>query len=274
MTAHDPHPDEIDLLAAEHVLGLLDPPEEERAVDRMRTDSDFAARVERWRERLAELDFTAAEGVADPALLARIVATLDGTADAPEASPILSDRAAHAAEGTRVTGASGVTGATGAPRTGRGAPAKGPRLWDHLALWRATGLAGMAATLLLALGIAFGPFSGPPQPRLVAVLMGPQGEPAAVVNAYADGTADLIPLRSIAVPDGRVLEVWTLWDPARGPVSIGLSNEARRIRLDLKNLPRTAPDQLFEITLEPRGGSPIGRPTGPILMKGTTSLAL
>ncbi|MGL4241116.1 MAG: anti-sigma factor, partial [Beijerinckiaceae bacterium] len=31
---------------------------------------------------------------------------------------------------------------------------------------------------------------------------------------------------------------------------------------------------LFEITVEPPGGSPTGRPTGPILMKGLASQAL
>lgn len=263
MSPGDPHPDDTDLLAAEFVLGLLDASEDARARDRMHTDPGFAARVEHWRARFAELDFTAAEGQADPALLARIVATLDG--EAPEPAPLIAERPSAATSGAGLP-------PRAAPPTGAKRPR--PRLWDHLALWRATGLAGMAATLLLVLGIAFGGLTGTPQPQLVAVLMGPQGEPAAVVNAYADGTADLIPLRAIAVPDGRVLEVWTLWDPARGPVSIGLASSARRIRLDLKDLPRTAPNQLFEMTLEPRGGSPIGRPTGPILMKGTTSLAL
>ena len=43
---------------------------------------------------------------------------------------------------------------------------------------------------------------------------------------------------------------------------------------EYEDLPRTRPDQLFEITLEPRGGSPIGRPTGPILMKGNAQRAL
>jgi anti-sigma-K factor RskA len=33
-------------------------------------------------------------------------------------------------------------------------------------------------------------------------------------------------------------------------------------------------NQLFEITLEPEGGSPNGRPTGPILFKGNAARAL
>jgi anti-sigma-K factor RskA len=65
-----------------------------------------------------------------------------------------------------------------------------------------------------------------------------------------------------------------LWDRSVGPRSVGLIHEARSLRLNLENLPRPGPNQLFEITLEPADGSPTGRPTGPILMKGSTSTAL
>jgi anti-sigma-K factor RskA len=105
-------------------------------------------------------------------------------------------------------------------------------------------------------------------------LLTEQNRPAAVVNAFADGNAELIPLEAIPVPPGQALEIWTLWDRARGPVSIGLIDEARTVRLNVGNLPQTGPNQLFEITLEPATGSPTGRPTGPVLMKGTTSTAL
>jgi anti-sigma-K factor RskA len=70
------------------------------------------------------------------------------------------------------------------------------------------------------------------------------------------------------------LEVWTLPSRERGPVSVGLMNQARTLTLSLKDLPATRTDQLFEITLEPATGSPTGRPTGPVLFKGNTALAL
>src|SRR3712207_7513512 len=50
----------------------------------------------------------------------------------------------------------------------------------------------------------------------------------------------------------RSLEIWTLWDKAAGPRSIGLVHQARFVRLNLQNLPKPGPNQLFEITLEPR----------------------
>jgi anti-sigma-K factor RskA len=73
------------------------------------------------------------------------------------------------------------------------------------------------------------------------------------------------------VPAGKALEVWTLYDKARGPVSLGLIDRAQRARFQTASLP-ARPDQLYEITLEPSTGSPIGRPTGPVLMKGLASV--
>ena len=42
-----------------------------------------------------------------------------------------------------------------------------------------------------------------------------------MVEAYDDGTARLIPLTAIPVPEGRALQVWTLPSRERGPVSVG-----------------------------------------------------
>jgi anti-sigma-K factor RskA len=94
------------------------------------------------------------------------------------------------------------------------------------------------------------------------------------VNAYQDGRVELVPIEPIQVPHGHALEVWTQTDPARGPVSIGLVQRAKTIQLDPGRLPGVGPNQFFAISLEPETGSPTGRPTGPVLMKGTTSTAL
>jgi anti-sigma-K factor RskA len=95
-----------------------------------------------------------------------------------------------------------------------------------------------------------------------------------VVHTFADGRAVLVPIASINVPAGRTIQVWTLPSRERGPVSVGLMDQARTLQLSLKDLPEPKQDQLFELTLEPAGGSPTGRPTGPVLFKGNTALAL
>jgi anti-sigma-K factor RskA len=238
--------DELDRLAAEHVLGLLEGEDARRAERMLASDSAFEAVVARWRERLAELDFTAEPALASDALWNRIAMGLGAARGRAAARPafVLDPRNAFRA------------------------------LWRNLAFWRVAGLAGAAATVLLAVGLGLIAQRGP-TPVFVAVLLTEgSNRPAAVVNTFADGRAELVPLEPIAVPPDRALEIWTLWDRAVGPRSIGLLDQARSVPLDLSNLPRPGPNQLFEITLEPKTGSPTGRPTGPILMKGTTAAAL
>lgn len=232
-------PEERDRLAAEHVLGLVDAREASEAEHLEATDPDFAAAVAAWRARFSEFDATTPVEPLPDGLWRRIERGI-GAADAAPSRP--QRRAAG--------------------------------LWQSLAFWRTTGLAGGLATLILAIAAGLLWQQRETTPVFVAILVTDANRPAAVVNAFADGRTELVPLDAIAVPSDRVLEIWTLWDRARGPVSIGLIDEARSVRLRVEDLPRTRPDQLFEITLEPRGGSPIGRPTGPILMKGNAQRAL
>nr|WP_277750075.1 anti-sigma factor [Falsirhodobacter deserti] len=67
------------------------------------------------------------------------------------------------------------------------------------------------------------------------------------------------------MPEGRQMQVWTLQSQQTGPVPMGLLEADRTDMLDAPAAP--AQGQLYEITLEPFGGSPTGRPTGPILAK-------
>jgi anti-sigma-K factor RskA len=75
-------------------------------------------------------------------------------------------------------------------------------------------------------------------------------------------------LADFAVPGDKTIQVWTLPSKDVGPVSLGLIDGVRSARLDGPALPTPRSDQLYEITLEQAGGSPTGRPTGPILAKG------
>ncbi|MDB5543616.1 MAG: hypothetical protein JWO64_765 [Hyphomicrobiales bacterium] len=233
--------DDLDRLAAEHVIGLLDANEEATAERLASIDASFAARVADWRTRLAEFDETAPRMDPGAALWMRIESSLRRPA---AQAPVTT------------------------------APRPGPSFWSSLGFWRPVGLAAAFACLLLAAGLGFAVREAPRKPVLVAVMLDEAGQPAGLVNVRADGRAELVALRDIQAPDGRVLQIWTLWDRARGPVSLGTLASARNVPLSLDDLPRTAPDQLFEITLEPAGGSPTGRPTGPVLMKGTASTAL
>jgi anti-sigma-K factor RskA len=236
-------PDNI--MAAEFVSGLLDPAQRAEAERRVETDPAFANLVAQWRERLSDLDRTAPSMPIEPTLWQRIE-----------------------------------TGIATPPQTKRSPrPGLFSRLWNSIDGLRAATATSLASALVFAIvaGVAltYATREAVRKPVYVAILVSDDTkQPGAVVNAFADGRVEMIPLTDINVPPGRALEIWTLWDRNIGPRSVGLIDRARTVQLNLDKLPPTGPDQLFEITLEPEGGSPIGRPTGPILYKGTTSRPL
>ncbi|RST78411.1 hypothetical protein EJC49_25480, partial [Aquibium carbonis] len=129
----------------------------------------------------------------------------------------------------------------------------------------------MAASIAAALGVGYlaGTTLSPrPQPVVVVVLDTPDAVPGAIFEAFADDTVRIVPLQDFAVPEGKTLQVWTLYDQSVGPVSIGTLPRATPAVLRGPSQPRPQAEQLYEITLEPAPGSPTGRPTGPIIVKG------
>jgi anti-sigma-K factor RskA len=121
--------------------------------------------------------------------------------------------------------------------------------------------AGLAALMLLR--------PAPEQPqRYVAVLQQDQAAPAWVVEASSDrGIVLAGAINPRPREEGRVLQLWGLPRGATAPTSLGLVPPDGRLVVD----PRVMTPQegmLIEISLEPPGGSPIGRPTGPVLFIG------
>ena len=221
-------------LAGDFVLGTLDDAARIQAESLMASDPAFARAVNDWRQRLADFDATAETVTPQPALWSRIEA---GLASSPAAEPAAGWHA---------------------------------RFWNNLNAWRAIGLAAAATAMLLAVGLGFAVREAQRTPAMIAVLV--DGNKAgAVVHVFNDGRAVLLPLTDIAVPADRALQVWTLPSRERGPVSIGLMQRAQTLALSLRDIPAPNANQLFEITLEPKGGTPTGRPTGPILFKGLTA---
>lgn len=107
----------------------------------------------------------------------------------------------------------------------------------------------------------------PPGP-LMTVLLTDREAPAFLVEAdRRDGEIRLAALNNRPVPEGRVRQLWALPQGATAPTSLGLVPEDGRISVRHADI-RPEPGMLIEITLEPPGGSPIGRPTGPVLFIG------
>jgi anti-sigma-K factor RskA len=218
--------------ADEYVLGLLDE-EEARRIERLAETNEGVARaIAQSRDRFVELDLQTAPLTMPGGLSTRILAELTSIDQRVDTVPVRS-----AASGKSMV--------------------------------RRTVLpAAAAAMLALAVGLGIGWQAGSADPRVIAVLLDDAGVPRAMVEDFGDDTARLRFLTAVEVPDDRVMQVWTLPSADMGPRSMGLLPDARVTRLDDFNLPPPAEDQLYEITLEPEGGSPTGLPTGPILAKG------
>ncbi|MFH9172893.1 anti-sigma factor domain-containing protein [Methylobacterium sp. NPDC017609] len=98
--------------------------------------------------------------------------------------------------------------------------------------------------------------------------------PGWLIQFAQNGTVQSLPLADVLAGSGRALQLWTLWDQAPGPVSLGVLPPGGAIRLPPDRLEAIGDGQLFEITLEPEAASPIGRPTGRILFIGRAREAL
>jgi anti-sigma-K factor RskA len=231
-------PPDFDLLAAEYVLGTLEGADLDRAVALEASDDNFRRNVVFWQTRLFPL-----------------IDAVPPDAVPPELWQKIEQRLVQRVEVKAKAGTPSFWQRLFAPRS------------EAVVLSRRSALAMSLAALAGGFGLAR--WVGQPEvPSQIAVLTTDAGAPSAIVSVYASGIVELIPLQTIAVPDGRIIEVWTLQSRTQGPVSIGRMDKARRLRLDLKQLLKPETGHLFELTLEPPGGSPTGKPTGPILMKG------
>lgn len=225
--------DEERVLAAEFVLGLLDPAEHEALAARIAADPGLGPEVAMWRRRFAGLDagFPATPPPADA--LEKIEARLFPPAVA-------------------------------APRHAG--------LWESLGFWR-----GLAAACLVIAGLALGYATLAPRPaltgqELVAALEA-EGSNVKFVAFYdaASGTVRLAALAGAAVPD-RDFELWAIKGDA-APVSMGVIpvNAKSDIRLTNQMKQGFGAGTVLAVTLEPKGGSPTGAPTGAIVAKGVAT---
>ncbi len=134
--------------------------------------------------------------------------------------------------------------------------------------WRvATGVVGIAAALLAVVVAreALAPPPSMPNASYVAVLGGEGGEPAFV--ASVDTAAGTIRLRRVgmAPPPDKSFELWQV--PASGPtVSLGVADSERELKAIGVSL---KPGEKLAISVEPKGGSPTGQATGPVVYIGT-----
>lgn len=218
--------EDLDLLAAEYVLGALDEASAHEIAVRAQTEPALQAAIAAWQERLEPLTLLAAPETPPASLWRRIAVSTGIVAAKPSAGALV-------------------------------------RAWRSVVLWRFAAASGFA----LAAALAGFVFLRMPPDRLVAALV-PAGSAAAAFLAelQPDGSLRLVALEPVPVAQDKDLELWALPAGASHPIPLGVL-PASGSRLAPPNVP--AGQTKLLVSLEPRGGSPTGLPTGPVLFAGT-----
>ena len=220
--------DDAAALAADFALGALDRDAHRDAELRLTRDPEFRAAVEDWQRLLGPL-VEAVPSVAPPAALwQRIEATI---------APV------------------------------RAVAAK-PSLWSSLNLWR--GLAGASTAIAAVAALLLVARTEPvPQPMLVATLAAPNG--AALLTAAYDASRGAVILTPAGKSDddGRTPELWVI-EGDNAPRSLGTIDitAPRSHAIPADRLRGLKAGSTLAISLEPKGGSKTGAPTGPVIATG------
>ncbi len=220
-----------EVLAGEYVLGVLAGAERQRVEERLRHDRSFAAMVKRWEENLTQFNDDYAEVPAPDQILSKIE-------DRLFASP---------AQVTAVKGS----------------------LWNSLWLWRGLSFASIAA-LGLVVGLDYAERMRPkPQMALTAELAGENQ--AIALHASYDGSSGRLAVTPVASggADQKSLELW-LVEGEQAPISLGVLPQTGQGELDVPEelRARLTSGVVLAVSLEPFGGSPTGKATGPVVALG------
>lgn len=247
-----PLSEELDLLAAEYALGLLEEDERASAHALMLENPAFAQRVKEWQDQGGEW-LLEIEPVAPPV---RVWENL---------APLFEDKSPGNA-------ASEKRRASAAVSHNR-----------ELRRWQGRAYFAMAASLILALGLGWLVLApGRPQPSpitdqrsppalnlAVAQISDAAGEP--LVTAVFDQDGRELWVTAAAVPDARkALELWAL-DRNGQALSLGIvEDRSQRQSIDPAIGAVLVRDRLIAVTLEDKATAPHNAPTAPVL--GTARL--
>lgn len=220
-----------EVLAGEYVLGVLGGTERQKVEARLRHDRQFAAMVKRWEENLTQFNDEYADVPAPDQLFSKIE-------DRLFSSP--------AAAGTVKAS-----------------------LWNSLLLWRGLSFASIAALGVL-IGFDYAERIRPkPQAALTAELAGENQ--AIALHARYDGSSGRLAVTPVAGggAEEKSLELW-LVEGEQAPISLGILPQTGQGELDVPEdlRARLTEGAVLAVSLEPFGGSPTGKATGPVVALG------
>jgi len=217
--------DNLDVLAAEYSLGLLDAEGLARVAELRAGGGDFDAAVRAWEGRLMPLAVEL-EAVEPPASVWAGIAA----AVAP--------------------------------------PVARPRLWDSLKFWRFFGL-GAAALAVAAVAVVVMP-AAPVAPAAVASLrLSSGGEFVATAQRAGAGMVLVVSPAEVSVPAQKSAELWLIL-PGQAPLALGLLASAAPVVVKMPAV--NVADVTLAVSIEPLGGSPTGKATGPVVGSAKFSL--
>jgi len=219
-----------EVLAGEYVLGVLPLPDRLRVEHRLRDDKAFQAIVARWQENLASFN----------------------TEYAAEAPP------------------SWLYGAVETKLFNKGAPEQPKGLiWSSLPFWRGLTLVTLSAAVFFAAS-AGGLFRKPAAEPSVVAMLGSGTSSISLVTLFdrQTGRLKVTPVAAGAAKS-QSLELWLI-EGDSAPVPLGVfpdqGDGSIVIPPDMRN--RLKDGVTLAVSLEPFGGSPTGKPTGPVVASG------
>lgn len=218
------------VVVAEYLLGLLGPAAQAQVAARIATDRAWADEAAFWSSRLAALDRDFVEVTPPSQILTKLEARLFE------------------------------------------APSRKVGWWENLALWRSVA-AGALAVAVVAVGFAtLRPAADVSSltTQLVAALE-EEGSDVRFIALYDGSGAVRLTALSGSLPSDRDLELWAI-QGGGDPISMGVIPVNARSTVELSDPVRAGwgEGSVLAITLEPKGGAPEGKPTGPIVAKGET----
>lgn len=225
-----------EIISGEYVLGVLSIEDRRRVEARIAVDRRFAQQVRRWQANLSGFNDDYDDIRPPPQLYNRLERRL--FAEEARQQSLLA------------------------------------QVWASVAFWRGLVVAGLLVAVSLGLYQITDPLMAGAGRPLVAELASPGNGSFNLIAAFdaASGRMTIVPV-AVKQPEPRSLELWIMQD-GKPPRSLGLlpDNGNGEIVIDAERRRLFIEGRTIAITVEPFGGAPEGKPTGPVIASGKTRL--